>query len=172
MKKPKKDLKKGGESVTVYEYGRDKIPQGARSVALGFFDGMHLAHRELISLAVNEARREGLTPTVFTFSSEERGAKRGAPRLSTTEEKLRVMETLGVREVVVATLARVGGVSAFDFVKSILVGELSCAVGVVGYNFRFGRGAEGDSELFCRYMKECGARATVMEEKRLGTSPL
>ena len=158
--------------MTVYEYGRDIIPARARSVALGFFDGMHLAHKELISLAVAEAHREGLSPTVFTFSSEERGAKRGAPRLSTTEEKLRVMEALGVCEVVVATLARVGSVPAPDFVKNILVGELSCAVGVVGYNFRFGRGAEGDAEFFSLYMKKCGCRAVIMEEKRAGDSPL
>ena len=38
------------------------------AVALGYFDGVHLGHKEVIGAAVN-SKAEGLTPCVFTFSS-------------------------------------------------------------------------------------------------------
>ena len=38
------------------------------AVALGFFDGVHIGHRAVISAAVDCARAEGLEAAVFTFS--------------------------------------------------------------------------------------------------------
>ena len=40
-------------------------------VALGFFDGVHLAHRALIKRAEDIARQRGLELVIFTFSGDD-----------------------------------------------------------------------------------------------------
>ena len=45
--------------MTVYEYGKNERPCGKRVVALGFFDGVHLGHRAIISAAIKKARELG-----------------------------------------------------------------------------------------------------------------
>ena len=38
-----------------------------RAVALGLFDGIHLGHRAVLDLALNQ-EKNGLQPAVFTFN--------------------------------------------------------------------------------------------------------
>ena len=49
-----------------YKYP-EKVNIGRVAVALGYFDGVHVGHRELISLLVREAKAEGLKAYVLTF---------------------------------------------------------------------------------------------------------
>ena len=43
-------------------------PYGRATVtALGFFDGVHIAHAALLEKTVSVARERGLVPAVFTF---------------------------------------------------------------------------------------------------------
>ena len=47
--------------MRVYRYKRgERLPIGSCAVAIGFFDGVHLAHRELILSAIGEARARGI----------------------------------------------------------------------------------------------------------------
>ena len=68
--------------MQVIRYEPNMPPIGQSSVvALGFFDGVHLAHRRLIDRARAIARQDGLTLAVFTFVSETDGYKESAGRL-------------------------------------------------------------------------------------------
>src|ERR1700690_2751888 len=40
---------------------------GPTAVAIGNFDGVHIAHRELLSTVLRAAREHALTPSVLTF---------------------------------------------------------------------------------------------------------
>ena len=40
------------------------------TVALGFFDGVHLGHREVIKRATDEAKKRSISCSVFTFSDK------------------------------------------------------------------------------------------------------
>ena len=153
-------------SVTVFEYGKE-IPNRPRAIALGFFDGMHIGHRRLISLAVSEAKKEGLTPAVFTFFSEDERIKPGA-RLLSTGEKLLVMESMGIEEIIICHIDLIKNTSSEDFVLKILKDEIGAAVAVAGFNFRFGRGAAGDSQALCRLMESSGGRAVILPEVKSG----
>ena len=44
------------------------LPETARSVAIGTFDGVHAGHQKVITTAVEEARNRGLHSTVLTFA--------------------------------------------------------------------------------------------------------
>ncbi|MBQ8268434.1 MAG: riboflavin biosynthesis protein RibF [Clostridia bacterium] len=131
-------------------------------VALGFFDGVHLGHRALLRLAREKADGLGLPLSVFTFPAEDENIKRSAHRLYDTEKKLSLLASLGVDIVYMCELSAVSDIAAEDFAKKSLAEELLAAVSVCGFNYRFGRGAAGDADALCRYMKEIGRENLVL----------
>ena len=131
-------------------------------VALGFFDGVHLGHRALLRMARERADALGLPLSVFTFPAEDADMKRNALRLYGTEKKLSLLSSLGVDYVYMCELSAVAHISAEDFVKTCLAGELLAAVSACGFNFRFGHGAAGDADALSRYMKEIGRESLTL----------
>ncbi len=153
--------------TVIYEYGKEQdIKIGPCVMTLGFFDGVHIAHRDLIKKAREIADSMGIALGVFTFSSDG-GLKPRAKRLYSTEEKIKIFEDLGVDFAVVADFASISSLSAEEFVKTALVEQMGCRAAVVGFNFRFGRGAEGDAGMLCRLMAECGGECEVRRELTL-----
>jgi riboflavin kinase/FMN adenylyltransferase len=112
-----------------------------RRVAVGEFDGVHLGHREVI---------EG-SDTVLTFEPHPLAVIRpeAAPKLLTSlEAKVELVAQLGVQELVVIPFDdRFGAQSPEEFVDQVLVARLGASHVSVGENFRFGRGATGDTAM-------------------------
>jgi len=136
------------------------------AIALGFFDGVHIGHRRLIERMIGEARRRGLSTAIFTFSSEGEGLKRGAVRLYSTEERIRLLAEFGVDYIILSDFSAVAGIGARDFVLRDLCENLGCRLAVAGYNFRFGAGASGDAEALTELMREAGGEAVILPEER------
>ena len=92
------------------------------AVALGFFDGVHIGHRAVISAAVETARREGLSPRVFTFSPVglAPASKNGLTLLQTEGQKDAVLAGLGVEEIVCPLFADFCSMSPEGFVRGFL----------------------------------------------------
>ena len=118
-----------------------EVERRPRRVAVGEFDGVHLGHREVIRGA----------DTVLTFEPHPLSVIKpeAAPKLLTRlDAKAALVETLGVEElVVIAFDRRFAGLDADTFIEMVLVGKLDARSVSVGENFRFGRGASGDTEL-------------------------
>lgn len=154
--------------MNIYKYvPKQKSGYKKTVVALGFFDGVHAAHRELIKETLKIAKERSLTPLIFTFTSEG-DIKRGAPRIYSTEQKLSLIEKMGIHDAVVADFSDVSGMSAEEFVSSTLILELGACVAVAGYNFRFGKGARGGSEELLHLMKQEGGEAIILPEILIG----
>ena len=121
------------------------------SVALGFFDGVHAGHRAVIGAAVETARREGLTPRVFTFRPEGTDASRpvsksGLTLLQREEQKEAVLEELGVEEVICPPFETFRSMTPEQFVQGFLGETLHARVLVCGFNYHFGRGGQAGVE--------------------------
>jgi riboflavin kinase/FMN adenylyltransferase len=115
-------------------------PAGKSVVAVGVFDGLHKAHRRIISAAVNLARQTSKKSLVLTFWPHPQGEK----SLNSLPHRLRLIEELGVDVCVVIAFNRgFAAMSAENFVKNILVKRLNPAAVFVGENFRFGKNAAG-----------------------------
>ena len=150
-----------------YKYG-DTLPITNTAVALGYFDGVHLAHRELISLTVREARERGLTPAVFTFSAEDESIKASAARIYPTSVRLSILEEIGIECAVVANFRSVAGLSPESFVSEVLVGACGARLATSGYNFRFGKGASADASMLASLCEKSGTACILLEELTLG----
>ncbi len=163
--------------MTVYEYGKNECPSGKRVVALGFFDGVHLGHRAILSAARKRADELCVPCAVFTFYSESPSAKQSAVRLYSTAAKLELLENCGIDEVMIAEFDEVRGVSPESFVIDLLAGELGCAAAVVGKDFRFGYRAMGDASLLSYLMSESGGECIIaddvmMDGKKISTTEI
>lgn len=135
---------------------------GDSAVALGNFDGIHIGHHKVISLALDGARR-GLVPTVLTFSENPRstlGAEAGG-RILSQKEKIRLLEQMGVERLYLLDFSTVKDIGAREFAQEVLAGvcrakEVSC-----GFNFTFGRGGKAGSEELRTLCEVCGIRTFV-----------
>ncbi len=148
------------------------LPAGESHVtALGNFDGVHIAHTALLEKTVEEARRIGAVPAVFTFSKHSREVlDGGSPMLITAgDEKLELFESVGIKRVFVADFESVRSLSPEAFVREILVKKLGTLCAVCGYNFRFGKDGAGTAEDLFRFMEE---RAVIIPPVNSGDSPV
>jgi riboflavin kinase/FMN adenylyltransferase len=148
--------------------GLESYPSEAppAAVALGVFDGVHLAHRVILTTGVARARASSLQALACTFDPHPAQVLRpeGAPApISTPRERLELIAQTGVdATVVLAFTLELAAVEAEAFVKDVLIGRLHARDVVVGYNHRFGRGARGDAQLLKALAERLGFRAHVV----------
>lgn len=111
------------------------------AVALGCFDGIHLAHRQVINAVMN-CVDEGLMPAMFTFADYTN--KGVSKRIYTQQEKLNELEKLGIELVYCVPFPEVCLMSASDFVTDVLKNSLNAKKVFCGFNYKFGRGGNAD----------------------------
>lgn len=145
-----------------------RIPKAV--VALGVFDGVHRAHREILKYAVKQAQSIKGRSVVVTFWPH----PQGQASLYSLKHRLRLIEELGVDTCIVINFSpSFAKISAEDFVKDILVDRIGARYICIGKNFRFGKEARGDFKLFKRLSHEYrfGLKVFgVMKVKRLPIS--
>ena len=125
---------------------------GAGSVVtIGAYDGVHLGHRAVIGEVRRLAAERGLASVVVTFDRHPASVVRpdAAPAMLTDlDQKLELLEATGVDLVVVVRFtSERAGEEADDFVRRVLVGQLAARAVVVGDDFHFGAGRQGNVTL-------------------------
>ena len=143
----------------------DIIPEKT-AIALGIFDGVHSGH-EFVFRRVNEYRKDGLVPAVFTFRTESLRFKRGEPfeYIYTNEQKLRLIEKNNIEYALCPDFDEMKELSGEEFVREILVKCMNVAVVVCGDNFRFGKGAACGSEELKALGEKYGFKVDVIRLK-------
>lgn len=130
------------------------LPDGAASspcaLTIGNFDGLHLGHQFILSTVVEQARMLDLRPVVLTFDPHPVRilAPEHAPKLiATTEQKLRLMEAMGIEVVVTVRFdEQFAALTPDAFIEKYLVDGLQTKVLCVGSNFTFGHDQRGNIE--------------------------
>jgi riboflavin kinase/FMN adenylyltransferase len=127
-------------------------------VALGAFDGIHLAHARILETAVERARGLGVTSLVCTFDPNPaavlRPERAPAPLASLDENLARIAAHGPDATLVIPFTEDLSRMEAEAFVEDVLRRALGAREVVVGFNHTFGRGARGTAML----LKEMGDR--------------
>jgi riboflavin kinase/FMN adenylyltransferase len=151
-------------------------PEPGAAVTIGFFDGVHLGHRQVLQRTVERARERSLRSVAVTFDRHPREilTPDRVPRLLTTlERKIALIEQTGVEELVVLPFTReLPNRSAEWFVEEVLVGGLGTLHAVVGPNFTFGHKALGTVEILREMGAEEGFSVEVPELLELDGRPV
>ena len=130
-------------------FAQTHAPAGS-VVSIGNFDGLHLGHRALVDRCRQLAGAE-LASAVMTFEPLPEAFFRPgqAPaRVSTVYRKLQLLQEWGIDIVWLNRFnRRFANLTAREFVTLALLETLQAKYVVVGEDFRFGRGREGDVDM-------------------------
>ncbi|MEK6664887.1 MAG: bifunctional riboflavin kinase/FAD synthetase [candidate division NC10 bacterium] len=135
-------------------------------VALGAFDGIHLAHQKILATARTRARALGLRALACTFDPHPLAVlqpERAPVPITELAENLARIALQGLDAAVVIPFTREFSLlEAEAFVKDVLVGRLKAREVVVGFNHTFGRGAQGNARLLAELGPKYGFVAHVI----------
>lgn len=136
------------------------LPDGARkaigiSLAIGFFDGVHLGHLEVIRQAVALAKEHGFVPAVMTFDPHPRVVLGHGSQYHTVltplEDKLKLFSEAGVEAAYIVQFNQAfSEVTAERFVKSFIT-PIGVKATTVGFDFSFGHRGEGNANALRLY---------------------
>ena len=131
-------------------------------LAIGFFDGFHRGHREIVR-ALLRLRRPGYRAAVLSFRNHPATYLRPdavPPLITTPEERVDLLARSGIDELYLVPFdAALAELDARSFLEEIVLDRLAARALVVGANFRFGRARTGDAALCAEVMRERGADA-------------
>lgn len=155
------------------EIGKDKNTV----ISVGTFDGVHRAHRQIIEKVIELANASNLRSLIVTFDPHPQEVlKTKVPDiklLSTTDEKLKHFERLGIENVLVINFTMVfSKTSAHDFYEKLVCGEIGLRDIVVGYDHGFGHDREGNLKLLYELGKELDFSVHRVEEIDIDGAPL
>ena len=136
-------------------------------IALGNFDGVHIGHRAIIRRAVELAKELGTHAAVMTFEPHPREFfAPDAPRLRmySLQQKLELLEDAGIEHVFLMRFNQaLASTSASDFVEQILHRQLGARHVVTGYNFAFGKGRAGNTDMLASVAAQLGFGFTACQ---------
>lgn len=121
-------------------------------VATGFFDGVHLGHREVIKTLVSSARKKGEEALVVTFDAHPRTVLQqdaGKLRLLTTpQERERLLLSLGVDRVETIPFSKqFASMDAESYIRNVLMDKFKATSIILGYDNRLGSDMLGVGEI-------------------------
>lgn len=143
-------------------------PDGTQSyvVCLGFFDGVHKGHRQLLDTAVRTARDQGLLVCVHTYHAPPSHLvfpSRPYAELTSLPEKIGLLLGSGADTVAVSffdeELMRMPGAR---FVDEVLLSQVHAKHVVIGYDHRFGYMAQTGAEELALMCRERGIGLSVV----------
>ncbi len=128
-------------------------------VAVGTFDGVHLAHQEIVREVVNRARMKEGRSVVVTFDPHPKevvGTKEiPVQLLSTLDERCELLSTLHIDLLYIIKFTYAfSRLSSREFYEGQIVKGLGASEVVVGYDHMFGRDREAGIEELVRMGQE------------------
>ena len=133
----------GGDVMCEIIYLKEDTVVDDVIVALGNFDGVHLGHQELIKECKKHNYKSGVVtfyphPSIFLKKIP------NYPLLTPIDEKIKVFENMGIDYLIIIEfnnqMASMPKEEFIDFLKKLNIKSL-----VAGYDFTFGKMAEGDT---------------------------
>lgn len=118
-------------------------------LALGYFDGVHLGHQQVIKKAVKLARDRGVACGVMTFDPHPKEVISDdlhVAKITPLTSKLKLFELLNVDICYVVNFTKeLAAVSPKDFIDNIIV-KLNAQGVVAGFDYAFGSKGSGNGE--------------------------
>lgn len=135
------------------------------SVAIGNFDGVHIGHRAVIDMARAAMPDAPLGVLTFEPHPREYFAPDSPPfRLMNAAAKANRLEKLGVQRLYELNFnASLAGLTAQEFARDVIADGLGLRHVVVGADFKFGKGREGDVSMLRDFGKAYGFGVTIAE---------
>jgi len=141
--------------------GSENIPDRLKRafVTIGNFDGVHLGHRFIFRMLVEEAHREGRPAVAISFDPHPKMVLHPERRpfylITTPKEKISLLAGLGIDALILIPFSlEYSRTTAEEFVREVLRERLRIRRILIGHDYTFGRGKEGNEA----FLTEAGCR--------------
>ena len=126
------------------------------SIALGFFDGIHNAHKKVLNSAISYSKKLGTQSAVITFRNHPVEVLWDVkPEFITTyEERIEIFKNMGFDIIIMADFTKeLALTNAENYYKNV-ISKFNPKSISVGFNFRFGANQSGDIDFLEKKAKE------------------
>lgn len=151
----------------------EPVPESLKGAvaAIGNFDGVHRGHRHLLEMALRSEK----PAAVLTFEPHPRSffqPDKPLFRLTPEPVKLEIFSRLGLSGAFLKRFDHaLAALNAEDFV-AVLARELELSGVVVGHDFHFGRGREGNPERLSELCRTWGLQCLIAPAVVEGSEPI
>ena len=148
------------KSVKIYKnFDIDAIYKNS-IILIGNFDGIHLGHQKLFSLAKKYKKKYSSKIGVLTFEPMPKmffNKKLKNFRISSLEQKIDNLENLKVDFIITKKFdKKFSKIKSIDFIQKILGKKIKPRFIFVSNNFRFGNKREGNVTQLMKFASSCG----------------
>lgn len=127
---------------------------------IGNFDGVHLGHQTVLKQTSDKAKELDLPATVVIFEPQPQEyfrPEQAPPRLTRLREKLLALKPHNIDRILCLNFNdHLANLTAEEFIQLILVQGINVRYLVVGDDFKFGKGRQGDFDLLVKAGRENG----------------
>ena len=135
-------------------------------IALGFFDGVHKGHGELLKKTVQRAEELGAVPAVFTFDRPPKEVVTGQPvfLINSAQERQEIIRRIyDIEQVILAPFDQAMMTMDWqDFITELLVKQYGAVHLVAGHDYRFGHKNAGNPALLQAKCAELGIGCDII----------
>ena len=143
------------KSINLYNSFNIKNHHKNSIILIGNFDGLHLGHQKLFSLARKYQKKYSLKVGVLTFEPMPKMYFNKSIknfRISNQKQKLSLLSKFKVDFVITKKFnKKFSKIKSIDFIKKVLVKKLKAKFIFVSNNFRFGNKREGNVKQLIKY---------------------
>ena len=143
------------------------------AVALGSFDGLHRGHMSVIACTAEFKRECGLSPHVLLFDNHPMFFLKGSAPEKILQDSFRdeILASEGY-EISVIPFIYIKDMNCREFFEKIILGKLNAGAICCGWNYRFGKGGEGDCETLKSLCDEFGVQLRIVPHVDYGNEPI
>jgi riboflavin kinase/FMN adenylyltransferase len=155
--------------------GSENIPAELKDVfaTIGNFDGIHLGHRHIFERMMEEARQEECRAVVISFEPHPKMVlhpdRRPFYLVSSAEEKINLLGEIGIDAFLILPFSlEYSRTTAREFIQDVLWEKLHIRTIIIGHDYTFGRGKEGNEAFLNAEGKRLGFAVEAMNAFRVG----
>jgi len=143
-----------------------RIDEGT-TISIGNFDGLHKGHKELINIMKKKAQELNTMSGVVSFykhTTKTLSDNINSKVILSNDQKVESLKDMSIDMLYMIDFTKeVMILSPEEFVKKFLIQQLNVKSVVIGFNFRFGYNASGDTETLKELGKKYGFEVIVLD---------
>ncbi|MFC4320136.1 bifunctional riboflavin kinase/FAD synthetase [Litchfieldia salsa] len=149
-----------------HQLKKEELPE--TSLALGYFDGVHLGHQQVIKTAIEKAKSEGYESAVMTFDPHPSVVlgrdKKINYYLTPLEEKQQLIADLGVERLYIVEFTQeFANLLPQEFVDQYII-ELNVKHICAGFDFSYGKMGKGSMETMPFHSRNEFTQTTINKQ--------
>lgn len=155
----------------------NKIARDPNSiVTVGVFDGVHIAHQEILKRMMEEKIKTGARTVLVTFDPHPQEVLHPNEKfyiLTTIDERIELLRDYDLDIVFVVNFTpEFSNITAEEFCKEIMLGKIGLRKAIVGYNHAFGKNREGNPDKLREFAEKYGFEVELIPQLLVENNPV